>query len=158
MLEVQIPLNLDELARVSSCMKKLRFCGQCLPTLFETLSFQMHGTFKKEIFDVKIMDNQILSCRFFFELMVKSMVECLGSSQKLDSPRKQRFPERFLEDVGRLVSLVTSEILLRQRRDGSDSKVDINLSLKLSVEFFLNFSILLLECVYFEHPSFFLSS
>lgn len=55
--------------------------------------------------------------------MVKSMVEYLGSSQKLESPRKQRFPDRFLEDIGRLVSLVTGEILLRQRRDGSDSKV-----------------------------------
>lgn len=55
--------------------------------------------------------------------MVKSMVEYLGSNQKLESPRKQRFPERFLEDIARLVSLVTSEILLRQRRDGSESKV-----------------------------------
>lgn len=70
--------------------------------------------------------------------MVKSMVEYLGSSQKLDSPRKQRFPERFLEDVGRLVSLVTSEILLRQRRDGSDSKVETNLFLRSSVNFVLN--------------------
>jgi hypothetical protein len=50
-------------------------------------------------------------------------VEYLGSSQKLDSPRKQRFPERFLEDIGRLVSLVTVEILSRQRRDGGESKV-----------------------------------
>lgn len=58
--------------------------------------------------------------------MVKSMVEYLGSSQKLDSPRKQRFSERFLEDIGRLVSLVTGEILSRQRRDGGESKVSLN--------------------------------
>ena len=55
--------------------------------------------------------------------MLKSMVEYLGSNGKLDSPRKQRFPERFLEDVTRLVTLVTSEILLRQRRDAKESKV-----------------------------------
>ena len=61
--------------------------------------------------------------RFFFELMVKSMVEYLGSNGKLDSPRKQRFPDRYLEDVSRLVVLVTTEILVRQRRDGKDSKV-----------------------------------
>lgn len=60
---------------------------------------------------------------FFFELMVKSMVEHLGTTHKLDAPRKQRFPERYLEDVARLVNLVTTEILVRQRRDGKDSKV-----------------------------------
>lgn len=59
--------------------------------------------------------------------MVKSMVEYLGTSKKLDSPRKQRFPDPFLEAIGSLVSLVTGEILLRQRRDGSDSKVMVNL-------------------------------
>ncbi|XP_046442972.1 dedicator of cytokinesis protein 7-like isoform X3 [Daphnia pulex] len=73
---------------------------------------------------------------FFFELMVKSMVEYLGSSQKLDSPRKQRFPERFLEDIGRLVSLVTVEILSRQRRDGGESKSALSLNIHLS--FFLH--------------------
>ena len=59
--------------------------------------------------------------------MVKSMVEHLASTHKLDLPRKQRFPERFLEDVTRLVNLVTTEILTRQRIDGKDSKVE-NLS------------------------------
>ena len=55
--------------------------------------------------------------------MVKSMVENLGALQKLDSPRKQRFPDRFLEDISRLVGFVTTEILFRQRRDGKDSRV-----------------------------------
>lgn len=61
--------------------------------------------------------------RFFLELMVKSMIEHLGSSQRLDLPRKQRFPERFLEDIARLVGLITTEILVRQHRDGKESKV-----------------------------------
>lgn len=43
--------------------------------------------------------------------MVKSMVEQLASQQKLESSRKQRFADRFLEDVSRLVTLVTTEIL-----------------------------------------------
>ncbi|KZS01689.1 putative Dedicator of cytokinesis protein, partial [Daphnia magna] len=73
---------------------------------------------------------------FFFELIVKSMVEYLGSTQKLDCPRKQRFPERFLEDIGRLVSLVTAEILSRQRRDGGESKSALLLNIHLS--FFLH--------------------
>ena len=67
--------------------------------------------------------------------MVKSMVEHLGSTQKLESPRKQRFPERFLEDISRLVSLVTTEILHQQRRDGKDSRSATALNLQLA--FFL---------------------
>ena len=58
--------------------------------------------------------------------MVKSMVENLGALQKLDSPRKQRFSDRYLEDISRLVGFVTTEILLRQRRDGKDSRVSLN--------------------------------
>lgn len=57
--------------------------------------------------------------------MVKSMIEHLASTQKLDSPRKQRFPERFLEDLSRLVNVITIEVLFRQRRDGKESKVKI---------------------------------
>lgn len=73
---------------------------------------------------MKICVTVVLILRFFFELMVKSMVEYLASSGKLDSPRKQRFPERYLEDITRLIGMVTNEILLRQRRDGKDSKVN----------------------------------
>jgi len=58
--------------------------------------------------------------------MVKTMVENLGALQKLDSPRKQRFPYRFLEDISRLVGFVTTEILFRQQRDGKDSRVILN--------------------------------
>uniref|UniRef100_A0A8C3NTQ5 Uncharacterized protein n=1 Tax=Geospiza parvula TaxID=87175 RepID=A0A8C3NTQ5_GEOPR len=36
---------------------------------------------------------------FFFELMVKSMVHHLYFADKLDAPRKNRFPERFMDDV-----------------------------------------------------------
>ena len=78
------------------------------------------------------------SHRFFFELMVKSMVEHLGSTHKLESPRKQRFPERFLEDIARLVTLVTGEILQQQHRprDGKESKSAAALNVQLA--FFLH--------------------
>uniref|UniRef100_A0A7M4EVE5 Dedicator of cytokinesis 7 n=1 Tax=Crocodylus porosus TaxID=8502 RepID=A0A7M4EVE5_CROPO len=36
---------------------------------------------------------------FFFELMVKSMVHHLYFADKLDAPRKNRFPERFMDDI-----------------------------------------------------------
>uniref|UniRef100_A0A669PD98 Dedicator of cytokinesis 7 n=1 Tax=Phasianus colchicus TaxID=9054 RepID=A0A669PD98_PHACC len=41
---------------------------------------------------------------FFFELMVKSMVHHLYFADKLDASRKNRFPERFMDDVTALVN------------------------------------------------------
>uniref|UniRef100_A0A8C4YT78 Dedicator of cytokinesis 7 n=1 Tax=Gopherus evgoodei TaxID=1825980 RepID=A0A8C4YT78_9SAUR len=43
---------------------------------------------------------------FFFELMVKSMVHHLYFADKLDAPRKNRFPERFMDDICALVSTI----------------------------------------------------
>uniref|UniRef100_A0A803YEM4 DOCKER domain-containing protein n=1 Tax=Meleagris gallopavo TaxID=9103 RepID=A0A803YEM4_MELGA len=43
---------------------------------------------------------------FFFELMVKSMVHHLYFADKLDASRKNRFPERFMDDVTALVRIV----------------------------------------------------
>uniref|UniRef100_A0A674KH37 Dedicator of cytokinesis protein 7 n=1 Tax=Terrapene triunguis TaxID=2587831 RepID=A0A674KH37_9SAUR len=45
---------------------------------------------------------------FFFELMVKSMVHHLYFADKLDAPRKNRFPERFMDDICALVSTIRS--------------------------------------------------
>ncbi|XP_050313244.1 dedicator of cytokinesis protein 7 isoform X2 [Anthonomus grandis grandis] len=48
---------------------------------------------------------------FLFELMIKSMVEHLAHTRNLDSPRKIRFPDQFLDDISSLVQYVTSEII-----------------------------------------------
>uniref|UniRef100_A0A8C4VB35 Dedicator of cytokinesis 7 n=1 Tax=Falco tinnunculus TaxID=100819 RepID=A0A8C4VB35_FALTI len=47
---------------------------------------------------------------FFFELMVKSMVHHLYFADKLDAPRKNRFPERFMDDVTALVSTIAEMV------------------------------------------------
>uniref|UniRef100_A0A7M4EV02 Dedicator of cytokinesis 7 n=1 Tax=Crocodylus porosus TaxID=8502 RepID=A0A7M4EV02_CROPO len=54
---------------------------------------------------------------FFFELMVKSMVHHLYFADKLDAPRKNRFPERFMDDIAALVSTIASDIVSRFQKD-----------------------------------------
>uniref|UniRef100_A0A672J724 Dedicator of cytokinesis 7 n=1 Tax=Salarias fasciatus TaxID=181472 RepID=A0A672J724_SALFA len=41
---------------------------------------------------------------FFFELMVKSIIHHLYFADRLESPRKNRFPERFMDDITALVN------------------------------------------------------
>lgn len=48
---------------------------------------------------------------FLFELMVKSMVEHLDFSRALSTPRKNRFPQRYTEDLSTLVHLVTTKVV-----------------------------------------------
>lgn len=50
---------------------------------------------------------------FFFQLMVKSMALHLILGQRLDTPRKLRFPGRFLDDIAALVGSVGLEVLTR---------------------------------------------
>ncbi|XP_040096592.1 dedicator of cytokinesis protein 6 isoform X8 [Oryx dammah] len=50
---------------------------------------------------------------FFFQLMVKSMTLHLLLGQKLDTPRKLRFPGRFLDDIAALVGSVGLEVITR---------------------------------------------
>ncbi|XP_073090158.1 dedicator of cytokinesis protein 7 isoform X9 [Manis javanica] len=70
---------------------------------------------------------------FFFELMVKSMVHHLYFNDKLDAPRKSRFPERFMDDIAALVSTIASDIVSRFQKD-----TEMVERLNTSLAFFLN--------------------
>ncbi|XP_075688857.1 dedicator of cytokinesis protein 7 isoform X11 [Rhinoderma darwinii] len=70
---------------------------------------------------------------FFFELMVKSMVHHLYFADKLDSPRKHRFPERFMDDITALVSTMANDIVTRFQKD-----IEMVERLNVSLAFFLN--------------------
>lgn len=59
----------------------------------------------------------ILWIRFFFDLMIKSMVEYLASVNSMDSPRKHRFSEQYLDDIATLVTTFTSDIISGYNRD-----------------------------------------
>ncbi|XP_056388863.1 dedicator of cytokinesis protein 7 isoform X17 [Hyla sarda] len=70
---------------------------------------------------------------FFFELMVKSMVHHLYFADKLDSARKHRFPERFMDDISALVSTMANDIVTRFQKD-----TEMVERLNVSLAFFLN--------------------
>uniref|UniRef100_A0A673C856 Dedicator of cytokinesis 7 n=1 Tax=Sphaeramia orbicularis TaxID=375764 RepID=A0A673C856_9TELE len=50
---------------------------------------------------------------FFFELMVKSIIHHLYFTDRLESPRKHRFPERFMDDITALVSTIAGDLVER---------------------------------------------
>uniref|UniRef100_A0A671SWL0 Dedicator of cytokinesis protein 7-like n=1 Tax=Sinocyclocheilus anshuiensis TaxID=1608454 RepID=A0A671SWL0_9TELE len=49
---------------------------------------------------------------FFFELMVKSIIHHLYFTDRLQSPRKNRFPERFMDDITALVSTIAVKCVI----------------------------------------------
>ncbi|XP_021100786.1 dedicator of cytokinesis protein 6 isoform X12 [Heterocephalus glaber] len=70
---------------------------------------------------------------FFFQLMVKSMALHLLLSQRLDTPRKLRFPGRFLDDILALVGSVGLEVMTRVYKD-----LELAERLNASLAFFLS--------------------
>uniref|UniRef100_A0A3Q3WTZ9 Uncharacterized protein n=1 Tax=Mola mola TaxID=94237 RepID=A0A3Q3WTZ9_MOLML len=70
---------------------------------------------------------------FFFQLMTKSMAHHLFLSSKLDLPRRQRFPDRFVDDISALVCAISADISGRYHKD-----VELVERLNSSLAFFLN--------------------
>ncbi|KAE8609715.1 hypothetical protein XENTR_v10011887 [Xenopus tropicalis] len=70
---------------------------------------------------------------FFFELMVKSMVQHLYFADKLECPRKHRFPERFMDDIAALISTMANDVVTRFQKD-----TEMVERLNVSLAFFLN--------------------
>ncbi|XP_058887401.1 dedicator of cytokinesis protein 7 isoform X3 [Acipenser ruthenus] len=70
---------------------------------------------------------------FFFELMVKSIIHHLYFTDRLDSPRRNRFPERFMDDITALVSTIAGDIVSRFQKD-----LELVERLNTSLAFFLN--------------------
>uniref|UniRef100_A0A8C5L0K0 Dedicator of cytokinesis 6 n=1 Tax=Jaculus jaculus TaxID=51337 RepID=A0A8C5L0K0_JACJA len=70
---------------------------------------------------------------FFFKLMVKSMALHLLLGQRMDTPRKLRFPGRFLDDIVALVGSVGLEVITRVHKDAELAE-----RLNASLAFFLS--------------------
>uniref|UniRef100_A0A8C3HAA0 Dedicator of cytokinesis 6 n=1 Tax=Chrysemys picta bellii TaxID=8478 RepID=A0A8C3HAA0_CHRPI len=70
---------------------------------------------------------------FFFRLLVSSLALHLHQAQKLEAPRRQRFPSRFVDDIAALVGTVSIEIASRYQKD-----VGLVEHLNSSLAFFLN--------------------
>lgn len=60
----------------------------------------------------------VLECGwFFFELMIKAMVEHLATADTLNAPRKHRFSEQFNDDILNMVASFTGDIISRHNKD-----------------------------------------
>ncbi|XP_051569546.1 dedicator of cytokinesis protein 7-like isoform X3 [Myxocyprinus asiaticus] len=70
---------------------------------------------------------------FFFQLMVKSMAHHLFLSSRLDIPRRQRFPDRFVDDIAALVCAISVDIASRYHKD-----IELVERLNSSLAFFFN--------------------
>ncbi|NP_001277565.1 dedicator of cytokinesis protein 7 isoform 1 [Mus musculus] len=80
-----------------------------------------------------VRESALQQAWFFFELMVKSMVHHLYFNDKLDAPRKSRFPERFMDDIAALVSTIAGDVVSRFQKD-----TEMVERLNTSLAFFLN--------------------
>ncbi|TSZ68955.1 Dedicator of cytokinesis protein 8 [Bagarius yarrelli] len=77
---------------------------------------------------------------FFFQIMVKSMAHHLFLTSKLYVPRRQRFPDRFVDDIAALVCAISADIASRHHKD-----VELVERLNSSLAFFLNDLLSLLD-------------
>ncbi|MGH0129684.1 UNVERIFIED_CONTAM: hypothetical protein FKN15_050581 [Acipenser sinensis] len=64
---------------------------------------------------------------------VKSIIHHLYFTDRLDSPRRTRFPERFMDDITALVSTIAGDIVSRFQKD-----LELVERLNTSLAFFLN--------------------
>ncbi|XP_029018984.1 dedicator of cytokinesis protein 8 isoform X3 [Betta splendens] len=69
---------------------------------------------------------------FFFELLVKSMAQHVSQMDKQYVPRRNRFSDRFKDDIATIVAVVTAEIatiLVKQQKEVEQAeKVNISLA------------------------------
>ncbi|KAI4895857.1 hypothetical protein NFI96_021425 [Prochilodus magdalenae] len=80
-------------------------------------------------------ENVYKYCWFFFELLVKSMAQHVNQMEKQTVPRKNRFSDRFKDDITTIVNVVTAEIgtiLVKQQKE-LDQAEKVNISLAFFV-------------------------
>ncbi|XP_047212753.1 dedicator of cytokinesis protein 7-like isoform X2 [Girardinichthys multiradiatus] len=70
---------------------------------------------------------------FFFQLMTKSMAHHIFLTSKLETTRRQRYPDRFVDDIAALVCAISADIANRHHKD-----VELVERLNNSLAFFLN--------------------
>uniref|UniRef100_A0A8C0QV88 Dedicator of cytokinesis 6 n=1 Tax=Canis lupus dingo TaxID=286419 RepID=A0A8C0QV88_CANLU len=116
--------------RISSYLEgSSLFCDPCLcpQLLHEELALQW------VVSSSAVREAVLQHAWFFFQLMVKSMALHLLLGQRLDTPRKLRFPGRFLDDIMALVSSVGLEVITRVYKDAELAE-----RLNASLAFFLS--------------------
>ncbi|KAM5192638.1 dedicator of cytokinesis protein 8 [Mantella aurantiaca] len=78
-----------------------------------------------------VRENVFKYAWFFFELLVKSMAQYIHNVDKQEVPRRNRFSNRFKDDISTIVNVVTSEIgaLLNKPQKAIEQAEKMNISL-----------------------------
>lgn len=79
-----------------------------IDTVLLTLPFELH-----------ISSRTALLCFSVLPLQTKSMSHHLFLTSKLDVPRRQRFPDRFVDDIAALVCAISADIASRYHKVNS---------------------------------------
>ncbi|XP_045063668.1 dedicator of cytokinesis protein 7-like isoform X8 [Coregonus clupeaformis] len=131
----------------TNSMQAMERCGNRMSSHAESASFLQTLTGRlptKKLFHEElalqwvvssgiVREGAIQQAWFFFELMVKSIIHHLYFTDRLESPRKNRFPERFMDDITALVSTIAGDIVSRVQKD-----LELVERLNTSLAFFLN--------------------
>uniref|UniRef100_A0A8C8GG03 Dedicator of cytokinesis 7 n=1 Tax=Oncorhynchus tshawytscha TaxID=74940 RepID=A0A8C8GG03_ONCTS len=108
--------------------RPLAYIMFCLSLFHEELALQW------VVSSGSVREGALQQAWFFFELMVKSIIHHLYFTDRLESPRKNRFPERFMDDITALVnSNLTSDPVFLFNQD-----LELVERLNTSLAFFLN--------------------
>ncbi|XP_024276863.1 dedicator of cytokinesis protein 7 isoform X2 [Oncorhynchus tshawytscha] len=141
------PTSPDDEVRSIIGSKAMERCGNRMSSHTESASFLQTLTGRlptKKLFHEELALQWVVSSGivregalqqawFFFELMVKSIIHHLYFIERLESPRKNRFPERFMDDITALVSTIAGDIVSRFQKD-----LELVERLNTSLAFFLN--------------------
>ncbi|KAM6963294.1 dedicator of cytokinesis protein 7 isoform 9-T9 [Aplochiton taeniatus] len=141
------PTSPDDEVRSIIGSKAMERCGNRMSSHTESASFLQTLTGRlptKKLFHEELALQWVVSSGsvregalqqawFFFELMVKSIIHHLYFTERLESPRKNRFPERFMDDITALVSTIAGDIVSRFQKD-----LELVERLNTSLAFFLN--------------------
>lgn len=68
---------------------------------------------EKRVLDLFAVESHNMNFSCFGTFQVKSIIHHLYFADRLESPRKNRFPERFMDDITALVSTIAGDIVSR---------------------------------------------
>ena len=91
------------------------FARSCKKPSYWTLR-QAPAEFNNDSFITCFVSSLIIIQIWHNLIQIKSMAEHLKNTEKLDSPRKSRFPEQFTDDILALVTAVTKDIVDRYNK------------------------------------------
>uniref|UniRef100_A0A8C9VZX3 Dedicator of cytokinesis 7 n=1 Tax=Scleropages formosus TaxID=113540 RepID=A0A8C9VZX3_SCLFO len=128
------PTSPDDEVRSIIGSKVSAFCWrrQTVPS-FDDQLFHEELALQWVVSSGSVREGALQQAWFFFELMVKSIIHHLYFTDRLESPRKNRFPERFMDDITALVSTIAGDIVSRFQKD-----LELVERLNTSLAFFLN--------------------